>query len=93
MIKSFSDRETEILFGGYTSRRLPPDIQTVALRKLLMLNRAVSLRDLAAPPANRLEALRGARAGQHSIRVNSQWRIAFTWKDDGVYDVEITDYH
>lgn len=93
MIKSFRDREAEKVFAGRFSRRLPNDIQRTAERKLIMLNRAESLNDLRVPPANRLEALRGERAGQHSIRINSQWRICFEWHEDGVYDVEIVDYH
>lgn len=72
--------------------KLPHDVQRVAERKLIMLDRAANLNDLRVPPANRLEALRGSRAGQHSIRVNDQWRICFRWQEDGIYDVELTDY-
>jgi proteic killer suppression protein len=72
---------------------LPPDIQQVALRKLRMVNNAKNINDLFVPPANRLEKLSGNRAGQHSIRINDQWRICFTWKDGDATDVEITDYH
>ncbi|MBM3599402.1 MAG: type II toxin-antitoxin system RelE/ParE family toxin [Alphaproteobacteria bacterium] len=77
MIKSFRDSEAELVWSGDLSRRLPQDIQTVALRKLRMLNNAKQLRDLALPPNNRLEAFRGDRRGQHSIRINRQWRICF----------------
>jgi toxin HigB-1 len=93
MIRSFGDRETELIWLGLRSRRLPGDIQSVALRKLRMLNQATVLSDLRVPPANRLEALKGDRAGQHSIRVNDQWRICFVWKDGGASHVEIVDYH
>lgn len=75
------------------SRKLPPDVQQVALRKLRMLNNAVTLNDLRIPPANRLEKLSGDRAGQYSIRINDQWRICFEWRDRDVYNVEIIDYH
>lgn len=93
MIESFADGETETIWLGRRSRRLPPDIQAVALRKLRMLNQARALSDLRVPPGNRLEALKGDRAGQHSIRINGQWRICFRWKDGGVADVGIVDYH
>jgi toxin HigB-1 len=93
MIVSFRDRETATIWGGEYSRRLPSDIQAVALRKLRLLNRARRLDDLRVPPANRLEALHGRRRGQHSIRVNDQWRICFIWKDGHAYEVEIVDYH
>ena len=72
---------------------MPQDIQQVALRKLRMLNRAVTLQDLRIPPANRLEKLTGERAGQHSIRINDQWRICFEWREGDAYNVEIVDYH
>ena len=72
---------------------MPQDIQQVALRKLRMLNRAVTLQDLRIPPANRLEKLTGERAGQHSIRINDQWRICFEWREGDAYNVEIADYH
>jgi proteic killer suppression protein len=75
------------------SRKLPPDLQQVALRKLRMLNNALTLNDLRIPPANRLEKLSGDRAGQYSIRINEQWRICFEWRDRDAYNVEITDYH
>lgn len=93
MIKSFRDGETERVFNGWFSRRLPHDIQRVAERKLIMLHQSATLDDLRVPPSNRLEALRGKRQGQYSIRINDQWRICFEWREDGVYDVEITDYH
>jgi proteic killer suppression protein len=93
VIKSFKDSETERIFHRQHSRRLPPDIQQVALRKLRMLNNAFSLKDLRSPPANRLEKLYGDRAGQYSIRINDQWRICFEWREGDVYQVEITDYH
>jgi proteic killer suppression protein len=93
MIMSFRSREAERIWRGTFSRKLPRDIQETALRKLRMLNNAKMLRDLAVPPNNRLEALRGRRAGQHCIRINDQWRICFRWTDGGPCDVEITDYH
>ena len=93
MIKSFSDGETEKVFKGQFSRRLPQNIQRLAERKLIMLHRSITLNDLRTPPANRLEALKGERSGQHSIRINDQWRICFEWREDGVYEVEIVDYH
>jgi proteic killer suppression protein len=93
MIRSFADREAEALFAGRLARRLPRDIQRAAQRKLRQLHEAEELRDLAAPPGNRLEALRGSRAGQHSIRINDQWRLCFVWKDGGAERVEIVDYH
>jgi proteic killer suppression protein len=93
VIRSVADRETELVWSGTRSRRLPGDIQVVALRKLRMLNQARTLDDLRVPPANRLEALTGDRAGQHSIRINDQWRICFTWKEGDAHDVQIVDYH
>jgi len=93
MIKGFADRETRRLWEGIRSRRLPPDIQDAALRKLRLLNRVVRLEDLRLPPGNRLEALSGDRVGQYSIRINGQWRICFCWREEGVEDVEICDYH
>ena len=90
---SFRSRETERIWHGSFSRKLPRDIRETALRKLRMLNNAKVLRDLAVPPNNRLEALRGGRAGQHSIRINDQWRICFRGTDGGASDVEIIDYH
>lgn len=93
MILSFRDRETERIWTGRRSRKLPNDIQDKALVKLRMLNRAKRLGDLQVPPGNRLEALRGSRVGQHSIRINDQWRICFRWNEGGPSDVEIVDYH
>lgn len=93
MIEGFADAETEQIWSGRRSRRLPPDIQAVALRKLRLLNQARVLEDLRVPPGNRLEALRGDRRGQHSIRINDQWRICFVWREGGAFDVEIVDYH
>ena len=93
MITGFRDRETEKIWVGNTSRRLPQSIQAVARRKLRMLNNAHNLDDLRIPPANRLEALKGKRKGQHSIRINDQWRICFVWVDGSANKVEIVDYH
>jgi toxin HigB-1 len=93
MIKSFKDPEAERVFALQVSRKLPRDIQQVALRKLRMLNNALTLNDLRIPPANRLEKLTGERAGQYSVRINDQWRICFEWRDVHVYEVEIVDYH
>ena len=81
------------IFHRQRSRRLPHDIQQIALRKLRMLNRAVTLADVRIPPANRLEKLHGDREGQWSIRINDQWRICFEWDDGNAYKVEIVDYH
>ena len=96
MIVSFGDETTEDLFHGENTkaaRRIPILIWKVAGRKLDMLNAAHELRDLMAPPANRLEALHGALAGKHSIRINDQFRIVFQWKDGSAHHVKITDYH
>jgi proteic killer suppression protein len=93
MIASFRDRETATIWEGRRSRRLPGDIQVVALRKLRLLNNALRLDDLRVPPGNRLEALHGERRGQHSIRINDQWRICFVWCDGDAYKVEIVDHH
>jgi len=93
MIRSFMSKETEKIFNRERSQKLPSDIQQVALRKLRMLNRAVTLQDLRVPPANRLEKLAGDRMGQHSIRINDQWRICFEWVDGDAQNVEIVDYH
>jgi len=93
MIRSFADRDAEALFHGRFARRLGADLQRVAQRKLRQLHNAEALLDLAAPPANRLERLRGDRAGQHSIRINDRWRISFMWTDTGPRNVEIVDYH
>ena len=93
MIQSFKDQETERIFHRARSRKLPHNIQQVALRKLRMLNRAVNLNDLRIPPANRLEKLKGNRTGQYSIHINDQWRICFDWHDGDAYEVEIVDDH
>jgi len=93
MIKSFRDAETARVFDRRFSRRLPGDIQSVALRKLRMLSNAVDVGDLRSPPANRLEKLSGDRKGQYSVRINDQWRICFVWRAGDAYDVEICDYH
>jgi proteic killer suppression protein len=93
VIRKFADKEAEKIWRGTPSRRLPADIQQAARRKLRMLHNAANLDDLRVPPANRLEALKGNRAGQHSIRINNQWRICFRWEDGDAHDVEIVDYH
>ena len=93
MITGFRDREAEKIWEGKVSRRLPRDVQAIARRKLRMLNNAHKLDDLRVPPANRLEALKGKRKGQHSIRINDQWRICFVWSAPNAHDVEIVDYH
>lgn len=93
MIKTFKDRDTERLFRREPVKRLGPDVQRVALRKLRMLDAATVLEDLRVPPANRLEKLKGDRAGQFSIRVNQQWRVCFVWRSGHAFDVEIIDYH
>ena len=92
MIQSFSDEDTHSLFTKRKSRHWS-NVQTVALRKLDQLEAAVTLDDLKIPPGNKLEALKGTRKGQHSIRINEQFRICFVWKEDGAYEVEIVDYH
>ena len=93
MIRSFADGETELIWSGRRSRRLPGDIQAIALRKLRLLNQARTVGDLRIPPGNRLETLRGNREGQMSIRINDQWRICFVWTEGGPSNVEIVDYH
>ena len=93
VIRSFRDDETEKVFLRGRSRKLSLDIQRGAQRKLAILDAAESLQDLRAPPGNRLESLSGDRLGQHSIRINDQWRICFRWTDGDTYDVEIVDYH
>ena len=93
MIKSFADPETEKVFHRRFSRKLPGEIQPVALRKLRMPNNAHAVNDLRSPPANRLERLSGDREGRHSIRVKDHWRICFVWQDGDAYDVGIVDYH
>ena len=93
MILSFADKEAELVYKGQFSKRLPHDIQRIALRKLIVLNYAVSLEDLRILPGNKLEQLHGDRKGQHSIRINDQWRVCFTWENNNAHDVEIVDYH
>jgi proteic killer suppression protein len=93
MIKSIRDSETEKIFRRERSRKLPPDIQQTAYRKLRYLNNAKDLNDLRIPPSNRLEKLKGDRAGQYSIRINERWRICFAWKSNDAHDVEIVDYN
>lgn len=93
VIRTFACRETESIYNLQVSRRLPRGMQQIALRKLRMLNRAVSLIDLRVPPANRLEKLKGTREGQWSIRINDQWRVCFRWDGGDAYQVEIVDYH
>lgn len=94
MIVNFKSEETKLIFEGFQSRHYPPDIQSVALRKLLILDAAVSINDLRVPPGNRLKKLECDREGQYSIRINDQWRICFIWTGEGNADqVEIVDYH
>jgi toxin HigB-1 len=93
MIRRVSDKRTEQVFLGEAPKGFPADLIVIARRKLRMLHRAVRLDDLRVPPANRLEALKGKRKGQYSIRVNDQFRICFVWKDGDAFDVEVTDYH
>ncbi len=93
MIESFASDETEKIYRGQVSKKFPKDIQRIARRKLIYLDDAEDLQDLLAPPGNRLEKLKGDRAGQHSIRINDQWRICFKWSGNKAKDVEIVDYH
>jgi toxin HigB-1 len=93
MIKSFGSKDTESIWLGVQIRRYPKEVQHVARRKLRMINNASKLADLLVPPGNRLEALKGDRKGQHSIRLNDQVRICFVWKEGDCYEVEIVDYH
>lgn len=93
MIESFASKETEKVFRGWVSRKLPRNIQRTARRKLLYLHDADDIGDLRAPPGNRLEKLSGNREGQYSIRINEQWRICFEWLNDKAQNVEIVDYH
>ena len=93
MIKSFADRRAAAIFAGRAVRGLPLPIQQRALRKLLMIDAAGRIEDLRVPPGNRLEALRGDRRGQYSIRVNDRWRICFVWRDGAAWSVEVVDYH
>ena len=93
MIKSFCGKEAEKIFNRKFSVKFPKNIQNIARKKLIILDAVTQLNDLQIPPGNRLQALKGDRKGQHSIRINDQWRICFKWKVDDAYDVEITDYH
>jgi toxin HigB-1 len=94
VIITFKSEQTKLIFDGFRSRSYPSDIQKIALRKLLLLDAATSINDLRVPPGNRLEKLAGDRKGQHSIRINDQWRICFIWTDANDADqVEIVDYH
>jgi len=93
MIESFRCRESEKIFHRQFSKKLPHNIQKIAFRKLRMLNRSSTVQDLRIPPANKLEALSGNRKGQHSIRINDQWRVCFKWENGNAYDIEIVDYH
>jgi proteic killer suppression protein len=93
MIRSFRDEQTERLFERRSVKKVPPTLRRAALRKLVLLDAAEALDDLRAPPGNRLEKLKGDRAGQYSIRINEQWRVCFEWSDRDAYEVEIVDYH
>ena len=93
MIRSLADRDTERVFRRERTRRCSPALQKAGYRKLLMLDAAETLNDLRVPPGNRLEKLSGDRAGQHSVRINKQWRVCFRWRGGDAFDVEITDYH
>jgi proteic killer suppression protein len=93
MIASFRDKETERLWQSGTSRRLPADLQRRAFKKLALLNAALTLENLKVPPGNQMEPLKGSRAGQHSIRVNDQYRVCFVWRGGNAFGVEIVDYH
>ena len=93
MIVTFRDKETERLWQSGRSRRLPDDLQRRAFKKLAILNAAITLDNLKVPPGNQLETLRGNRAGQHSIRINDQYRVCFVWRDGNAFEVEIVDYH
>ena len=93
MIRSFADGDTERVFQRLACKRFSADLQRIAYRKLTLLDAAESIDDLRIPPGNRLEKLKADRQGQHSIRINDQWRICFHWKEGEAYDVEITDYH
>lgn len=93
MIQTFKNKDTEKVFKGQFSKKLPQAIQRKARMKLRMLDAALTLEDLLIPPANRLETLSGDRSGQHSIRINQQWRVCFVWNDGQVQNVEIVDYH
>jgi len=93
MIKSFGDKETEKIWNGIASRKLPNEIQNVARRKLRMINNSQNVIDLRIPPTNHLEKLSGNLSGFHSIRINNKWRIIFKWENDTAFEVQIVDYH
>jgi proteic killer suppression protein len=93
VIRSFRDTDAERLFTRNRSKRLPAELQRIALRKLVLLDAADTLQDLRTPPGNRLEALKANRSGQHSIRINEQWRVCFVWRSGDAFYVEIVDYH
>ncbi len=93
MIRSFADKRTAAVFAGLCPKGTPADVANTARRKLAMIDKAADLQDLRSPPGNRLEALTGDRQGQHSIRVNDQWRICFRWREGDADDVEFCDYH
>ena len=93
MIKTFADSDTERIFRGLRSRKIPIQIRARASRKLILLTAVETLQELRVPPGNRLENLKGDRAGQHSIRINDQWRICFIWQEGNAFEVEVTDYH
>ncbi|OGU62267.1 MAG: plasmid maintenance system killer family protein [Ignavibacteria bacterium RBG_13_36_8] len=93
MIKTFADKETEKIWNGFRSRKLPTKIQDIARRKLRMINNAQNMNDLRIPPSNHLEKLSGDLSNFYSIRINKQWRIIFIWKDDNAYELKIIDYH
>ena len=93
MIKGFADKDTERLWDRKRARSIPTDLQRRARKKLAILNAAVNLGDLSSPTGNRLEELKGDRKGQHSIRINDQFRVCFVWRDDDAYEVEVVDYH
>jgi proteic killer suppression protein len=93
MIRTFKNKETEKIFRRNYSKKYPSDIHRIAFRKLRMINRAQNINDLRAPPANRLEKMKGNRSGQYSVRINDQWRICFEWYDNDAFKVDIVDYH
>ena len=93
MIKTFADKQTQLLYTTGNSKRLPADLLTRAVRRLEYVDLATSIDDLKVPPSNRLHPLKGDRLGQHAIAINDQWRICFRWQDGDAFDVEITDYH
>lgn len=93
MIRTFADKRTQLVFAGESPKRFPSGILKIARRRLKMVDAAVVLTDLRVPPGNQLEALAGDRKGQHSIRINDQWRICFVWTQEGPTDVEVVDYH